>query len=446
MRETRVAQVSIFDYFSKHEHGQKLKALSELLDQHPHGLALIERDIPITSATRSGRNGLSLDSIFRCLLLKQMLRVGYEQLSFHLSDSLSYRSFARLSDKQTPSRSTLQTLIRQITPETLQAINQTFLQKWHDQRVFSIDQLRIDSTVVASNIIPPSDSQLLDDGVRVLSRMLSKSKTVTGYKFRFTDQRKTSKSLAFSIFNAKKDTKNTLYPRLLRIAQVVLEQADRALAEVESKRLNSLEASTWCARMGHYQALLKQVINQTERRVILNEKVPSSEKLVSLFEPHTDVIVKSYRDVQYGHKVNLATVKHGFITGFSIEKGNPNDKELYLPILDQHQALYGKLPLRTIADGGYASQANVIEGRRRKVKTVAFQKPVGLSLQAMGLKKKTLIKLRHFRAGVEGNISELKRAFGASKAQWKGQDGFEAFVWSTVLTYNLVHRVRLNSG
>lgn len=446
MRETRVAQISIFEYFSKHEQGQKLRALSELLDQHTHILSLIEHDIPITGAVLSGRNGLSLDSIFRCLLLKQILRVSFEQLAFHLSDSLSYRSFARLSATQTPCRSTLQSLIRQITPKTLKAIDHGLLKHWHEQRVFSIDQLRIDSTVIASNIAPPSDSQLLNDGVRVISRLLSKSLAVTGCKIRFTDQRKASKSLAFAIFNAKKVTKDKLYPKLLRMAQVVLNQVDRALVDVESRASISPEANTWCDKIKHYQALLKQVMDQTDRRVIQNQKVPSSDKLVSLFEPHTDVIVKGYRDVQYGHKVNLATEKHGFITGFSIEKGNPSDKELYLPVLDEHQKLYGKLPLRTIADGGYASQANVHKGREKGVKAVAFHKPVGLTVQAMGLKNKTLTKLRHFRAGVEGNISELKRAFGATKAKWKGLDGFEAFVWSSVLAYNLVHRVRLKPG
>ena len=106
----------------------------------------------------------------------------------------------------------------------------------------------------------------------------------------------------------------------------------------------------------------------------------------------------------------------------------------------------GQLPRAVVADGGYASQANVVAGRARGVKQVVFHKPVNVTLTAMGVKSKTFQALKHFRAGVEGNISELKRAFGASKAQWKGHDGFKAFVWASVLSYNLVRLARLDTG
>ena len=188
--------------------------------------------------------------------------------------------------------------------------------------------------------------------------------------------------------------------------------------------------------------LALRVIEQTERRVIQGERVPSSDKLVSLFEPHTDIIVKGFRDVQYGHKINLSSEVSGFITALTIEEGNPGDKTLFLPILDFHGAVLGKLPRSVVADGGYASQANVAAGRAMGLKHVVFHKPVGVSLTAMGVKSKTFNALRHFRAGVEGNISELKRAFTAAKAKWKGHDGFKAFVWASVLSYNLVRLAR----
>ncbi len=189
-----------------------------------------------------------------------------------------------------------------------------------------------------------------------------------------------------------------------------------------------------------------KVISQTERRVIRKESVHSSEKIVSLFESHTDIIVKGFRDVQYGHKINISSEENGFITYLSIEKGNPSDTDLFIPVLDFHQSKLGRLPGSVVADGGYASQANVTEGRGLGVKRVVFHKPVGLSLRAMGVKSKTFDLLRHFRAGVEGNISELKRAFGATKATWKGLDGFKAYVWSSVLSYNLMRLARLDSS
>ena len=178
-----------------------------------------------------------------------------------------------------------------------------------------------------------------------------------------------------------------------------------------------------------------------EKRAFTHQK-----KIVSLFESHSDIIVKGFRDVQYVHKINISSEKRGFITYLSIEKGNPSDTDLFIPVLDFHQSKLGRLPRSVVADGGYASQENVTEGRCMGVKRVVFHKPVGLPLRAMGVKSKTFDLLRHFRAGVEGNISELKRAFGATKATWKGLDGFKAYVWSSVLSYNLVRLARLDSS
>ena len=446
MRETRVAQASIFENYSQHELGVRLKSLSDLLDRHPETLTLVAKDLVGESASNVGRCGLSLESIFRCLLLKQQLRVSYEQLSFHLSDSITYRSFTRLTHDSMPSRSGLQSTIRRIKPETLEAIHEILSQNWLEQGILSMEKLRIDSTVVASNIAPPSDSHLLNDGIRVLSRLLAQSKDATGVKIRFTDQRKSSKSLSFQIFNAKNAEKERLYPDLLKRARKVLKQVDRGLQSVRSGAGESDQKENWILAMEHYRDLMLKVIDQTQRRVIDKESVHSSEKLVSLFEPHTDIIVKGFRDVQYGHKINLSSERRGFITYLSIEKGNPSDKDLFLPVLDFHKSTLKALPGSVVADGGYASQANVAEGRSKGIKRVVFNKRVGLTNQAMGVKQKTFDRLRHFRAGVEGNISELKRAFGASKATWKGHDGFKAFVWSAVISYNLTRLARLQSG
>jgi len=446
MRETRIAQASIFESYSKHEFGARLKALSNRLDQHPELLLLIAQDLIDASVENVGRKGLSVETIFRCLLLKQQLRISYEQLAFHLSDSMTYRTFARLPNRSTPSRSGLQSTIRSIKPETLEKVHEILLVNWLKEGVLSMDKLRIDSTVVASNIAPPSDSQLLNDGVRVLSRLLAKSKNVTGVKLRFTDQRKPSKSLAFQIFNAKNSGKEALYPRLLKLVRVVLKQTDRGLEDVKVGARDSDKARQWISQVERYRDLTLRVIDQTERRVIQKESVHSSEKIVSLFESHTDIIVKGFRDVQYGHKINLSSEKSGFITYLSIEKGNPSDTDLFMPVLNFHRSKLGHLPHSVVADGGYASQENVARGRKLGVKRVVFHKPVGLSLHAMGVKLKTFTQLRNFRAGVEGNISELKRSFGATKANWKGLDGFKAYVWSSVLSYNLMRLARLDTG
>ncbi len=286
MRETRIAQASIFEKYSDHQHGIMLQKLSQRLDEHPQMLDLVAADLIDASTSPVGRIGLSVESVLRCLLLRQLLKVSYEQLAFHLSDSMTYRAFTRLSH-QMPSRSGLQSTIRRIRPETLEQAHRLLTRSLLEQGVISLDALRIDSTVVASNIAPPSDSQLLNDAIRVISRLLATSQSQTGVKIRFTDQRKAAKSLAFRIFNAKKADKDVLYPDLLKIARLVIKQAQRALGRVTETADVTKSQQTWLQKLAYYQALAQQVVTQTERRVILQERVPSSEKIVSLFEPHT---------------------------------------------------------------------------------------------------------------------------------------------------------------
>lgn len=140
--------------------------------------------------------------------------------------------------------------------------------------------------------------------------------------------------------------------------------------------------------------------------------------------------------------MNLGTDVNGYITYCSIENGNPADSNLYMDVIREHKKLYGEVPRTTVADGGYASKDNVEQAREAGVSQRVFHKPLGIGFHEMGIKKKTLKKLKDFRAGIEGNISELKRRFGLSKSTWKGIDGFHAYVWSSVLCYNLVRQAR----
>ena len=446
MRETRNCQSSIFDFYAPHALGNEWAALSELLDSQEWILPLLEQDLRDGDTARTGAHGLSTESVFRCMLLKHRLQVSYEQLAFHLADSPTYRCFARLRTDQFPKRSGLQSTIRQIRSETWKKINEEMLSKWSSEGVITLAKLRIDSTVVLSNILDPLDSQLLDDGNRVLSRLLCKCKVRTGLRIRFTDQRKKSKSIAYKIFLAKKPIKELFYPKLLSVSTLVIKQATAAIAQVRARTSLNKDTQKWIVEVEHYLQLLKRVIDQTQRRVFNDEAVPPQEKLVSLFEPHTDIIVKGARDTYYGHKINLATQADGFITYLNIEQGNPSDTALYLPVLNHCRKHYDQLPVSVVADGGYASSENLEQARAEGIKHTVFNKPIGNGYHAMGVKKKTFIKLSNFRAGVEGNISEFKRAFGATQVTWKGEDGFNAFVFCSQLAYNLMHRVRLDTG
>ncbi|MBL4864878.1 MAG: ISNCY family transposase [Pseudomonadales bacterium] len=445
MRETRTAQTSIFDFYSKHERGLQLEKLSNLLDEYPEVLDLLENDFIGSCDPSTGRRAMTIESVFRCMLLKQMLSISYELLSFYLSDSLSYRTFSRIEVGDSPSKSTLQSNIRRIRPITLCAVFDLLAQRGFEVGNIDPDLIRIDSTVVKSNIAAPIDSQLLDDGIRVLSRYLAKSKNVTGIKTRFKDFRKTSKSLAFRIFNAKKAEKDELYPDLLILSNMVVKQVDKAIEKVKDSNNTTTQVLSWLEEIENYRNIMLMVIDQTERRIIEEENVPSNEKVVSFFELHTDIIVKDKREVQYGHKINIASDARGLLTHVSVEEGNASDAERFIPILKAHAQRYDCMPTTVVSDGGYASKKNVEDGNKLGVKRVVFHKKRGINLNDMGVKQKKYDALKNFRAGVEGNISELKRAFGLGKALWKGYEGFHAYVWASAITYNLVRLVRIDT-
>ncbi len=168
-----------------------------------------------------------------------------------------------------------------------------------------------------------------------------------------------------------------------------------------------------------------------------------SEKIVSLFEPHADIIVKGGRDVEYGHKLNLTTGRSGLILDLVVENGNPADSERFLPMLDRHIAFYGQAPRQAAADGGYASRHNLSQAKARGVNDMAFHKKAGLRIEDMVKSRWVYRKLRNFRAGIEAVISCGKRAYGLARCTWRGLDHFKAYVWSSVVAFNLALVARL---
>jgi len=443
MRKSLRAQYSIYDIVNESATSLELQSIADNLDEHPQILDVLAKDLIEEQKEQTGRPGLSVESVFRCLLLKQQFSLTYESLAFYLNETPSYRRFAQLEQDQFPSRSTLHSVIRQIQPETLEQVFKILAFEWAEDGTIATQVIRIDSTVVPSNIAPPSDSGLLNDAIRVLSRLLSRSKVTTGISIKFNDKRKEAKSFFYQIFHGNYEKKQILYGELIGCAYVVLDQVSRALTRVQLEGTKQVETGKWINEVFHYRSLLQQVIDQTQRRVFNDEKVPADEKIISLFEPHADIIKKDNSgDTFYGHKVNLSTDVNGYITYCSIENGNPADSNLYMPVIDGHESMYGEIPTTTVADGGYASKANVEGAKDAGVKQRAFHKSLGIGFHDMGIKDKTLQKLKNFRAGVEGNISELKRRFGLSKVTWKGIDGFHAYVWSSVLCYNLVRQAR----
>jgi IS5 family transposase len=188
----------------------------------------------------------------------------------------------------------------------------------------------------------------------------------------------------------------------------------------------------------HYVELSLRVINQTERRVFDEESVPSKEKLVSIFEEHTDIIVKDHRETLYGHKICLTSGRSSLITDCTILEGNPADSTLAEQMIDRHIDILGKAPKQVAYDGGFTSKDNLKAIKSKGVTDVAFSKARPLNISDMVRSSWVYKKLRNFRAGIEGTISFLKRVFGLDRCTWRSFPSFRSYVWSSILTFNLL--------
>ena len=173
-------------------------------------------------------------------------------------------------------------------------------------------------------------------------------------------------------------------------------------------------------------------------RVLRGESVPATEKVVSIFEPHTDIIIKDRRETFYGHKICLTSGASGLVLDLVIEKGNPADSTLAQKMVERVRSVLGKLPNQVTFDGGFSSKVNVKDIKAMGVGDVAFSKHVGLEITDMAKSKWVFRKLQNFRAGIEATISFLKRTFGLSRCNWSGFDSFSAYAWSSVLSCNLL--------
>jgi IS5 family transposase len=288
----------------------------------------------------------------------------------------------------------------------------------------------------------PSDSSLLWDAVRVMVRLLREANGWVGQAgLSWRDHRRAAKKRARAIeFTRGRSGRVQLYRELISTTRATLAYLQQAAAQLAPPADGA--AALWQAKVEHYRPLIERIIAQTERRVLAGQPVPASDKLVSLFEPHADIIRKG-REVAYGHKLNLATGRSGLILDLVIEAGNPADSERLLPMLERQHALYGAPPRQAAADGSYASRDNLRRAKACGVRDMAFHKRRGLGIEDMVKSRWVYRKLRNFRAGIEADISCLKRAYGLARCTWRGLDHFQAYVWSAVVADNLALFARL---
>ena len=423
---------------SEHPRAEELVEMSRVLDANPSVLDAVHRDLLRLKKAdaKLGRPGMSAEQVLRAGLLKQMFSFSYDELSFHLSDSLQLRGFCRLSPSSTPMKSALQANVGSIRAETWEATNKALVLWAQASKVESGSWMRTDTTVVESNIHHPLDSALLWDGVRVLTRiMLRAYETYGTTKSNF---RRRAKRRSIGILNARRDDQRVpLYRDLLKITHKTVRAAERAIEE-----LQRAGGVVYATELGHYLPLVKQVIDQTERRVLRGESVPAEDKIVSLFEPHTDIIRKDRRGTYFGHKITISTGRSGLVLDLVIEKGNPADSTLAVRSAERHTALFGVSPERAAFDGGFASKQNLETLQSSGTREACFSKPAGVPVEKMTSTPRVRRILKRFRAGIEATVSFLKRSFGLSRCTWQGLARFHAYAWCSTVAHNVVTLAR----
>jgi len=237
--------------------------------------------------------------------------------------------------------------------------------------------------VTAALLHEPSDSSLLWDAVRVMVRLLQEAQAwLGGARCWWRDHRRAAKKRAQAIqFTRARPKRVQLYRELINLTRATLAYLQRTTMRLATA--TDPAVALWQAKVDHYQPLIERIVAQSERRVLAGEPVPARDKLISLFEPHADIIVKGSREVHHGHKLNLTTGRRGLILDLVVEAGNPADSERLLPMLERHIARYGKPPRQLAADGGFATRDNPSQAKARGVRDVAFHKKRGLRIEDM---------------------------------------------------------------
>ena len=415
---------------------------SDLARRHPHTMTC-------------GRHSTPVEVILRMLVVKHLYSWSYEKTENFVSDSITLRQFCRVYWNPVPDDTTPIKWSNLLQPETLHRVLEHVVILAQRRKVTRGRKLRTDGTVVESNIHYPTDSSLLVDGVRVLSRNLSRARKVVestsaqagqGAKKTFRNRLRSARNTARQISNATrkrsqeaKERSRSAYQKLVKITQKSVDQAQEVVEMLQE--VATEEAQALSQKLEHFLPMVEQVIDQAVRRVFEGEKVPAQEKIVSIFEAHTDIIRRGKKDrpVEFGHKVWFDEVDGGVVSNYRILDGNPSDDSQWAPSLQRHHELFGHPPDQASGDRGLYLAGNESLAKTMGVKRVILPKPGYRSEQRKQHEKQPWFRRgRRYHQGVEGRISVLKRRHGLDRCLYHGQDGFERWIGWGLIAHNLL--------
>jgi IS5 family transposase len=400
---------------------------------------------------RRGRPSTPIEVILRLLVVKRLYGWSYEEVEHFVADSLVLRQFCRIYCARVPDDTTLLRWANCIAPETLAALNERVVVLARQLHVTRGRKLRLDSTVVETTIHHPSDSSLLADGVRVLSRLLRRARTVLDGTAKlggavFCTHMRSTRRLVQSVHRlgrqrsaAAQQAMRDAYARLIEVATQTQRQATRIYNALTTR------ADAAAQRVAHQMAVflsrVEQVIRQATRRTLHGESVPAGEKIVSVFEPHTQIIVrnKAGKPVEFGRKLWLAEVDGGIVSGWRVLDAPGPDTPYLMPSLAEHRQRFGKPPRLVAADRGVFSPQNEMRAKQAGVKRVVIPATgrASNSERARTERQRWFRRGFRFRAGIEGRISVLQRVYGLDRCRDHSEAGLGRWVGWGIVTANL---------
>jgi IS5 family transposase len=399
-----------------------------------------------------GRPSTPVEVVLRMLVVMRLYAWSYEEVEYFVNDSLILRRFRRVYLEKVPDDTTLIHRANATGPETVEQISDRVVQLARSLKVTRGRKLRVDTTAVETDIHYPTDSGLIGDGARVVSRLLRRAgaapgEAAPGLKEACRSRVRTVRRLSQQLHRIARrkgdegrEALKAAYGRLVATAKRTGSRGRRVL-EALRRRGDDPGASRLAERLAEVLPRLTQGIKRAERRVIEGDPVPSGEEPVSLFEPHTQVIprFKAGKPAEFGRKLRLDESEGGIIVGYGVlEKGGGQDQEHLGDALAGHRRKLGRAPRLLAADRGMASAENERLAKQAGVKHVALphvgKAPPERRAEEKGRRSREGYR---FRAGIEGRIRALKRDFGLRRCRYRGGRGFGRWVGWGVVAHNL---------
>ena len=429
----------------------ELEEIGNILDRIPCISEIYEdvlREVSGSANSDTGREGLTAEQIVRLGILRARTGASYRHLEHLTGDSLSVRSFLNLEHGEALKKSAINSNLKKVSEATWSKLNDCIKSASMVKGFEDGKSIRGDTTATKTNIHHPTDASLLEDSVRVLTRAMNRIKLL-GIPISSSDHHSRAKKKLYKINNCRNEkTRHEYYLELIRVARKTIGYADKAIEFLKTYKVADTDIFLRLAilegELKLYIPRAKQALDQAYRRIVKGEKVPSSEKIFSIFEHETDIIVKGQREIVFGHKVFLITGKSSLILQLSTLDGNPADSSLVEASLKEHNRFYNHAPVDVAFDGGFASTANRDFAKAAGVANITFSKNGSMSLDTLVDSKKKHKTLLRFRAGIEGCISFFKRTFGGTKVLDRTKETFKAVLQCAAVAYNLTLLARYN--